>query len=163
MSEFTISATVRIKDHRDPEILDNSIQIISIDKMIDTKLSITEKDKLKKTDLNYSNILNGYVCDKYMILYIKKKWVYIFNSPSKRDVIYYFYNNSDRPDTVNLRGISELFTSSKITFWKNNTEINEKTSEFNDICVYFEVGSGKRSMSELQKILNGYTISFSSS
>ena len=163
MSEFTISATVRIKDHRDPEILDNSIQIISIDKMIDTKLSITEKDKSKKTYLNYSNTLNGYVCDKYMILYIKKKWVYIFNSPSKRDVIYYFYNNNDRHDTVNLRGISELFTSSKITFWKNNTEINEKTSDFRDICDYFEVGSTKRSMSELQKILYGYTISFSSS
>lgn len=163
MSEFTISATVRIKDHRDPEILDNSIQIISIDKMIDTKLSITEKDKLKKTDLNYSNTLNGYVCDKYMILYIKKKWVYIFNSPSKRDVIYYFYNNNDRPDTVNLRGISELFTSSKITFWKNNTEINEKTGDFGDICDYFEVGKTKQSMSELQKILYGYTISFSSS
>ena len=163
MSEFTISATVRIKDHRDPEILDNSIQIISIDKMIDTKLSITEKVKSKKTDLNYSNILNGYVCDKYMILYIKKKWVYIFNSPSKRDVIYYFYNNNDRPDTVNLRGISELFTSSKITFWKNNTEINEKTSDFGDICDYFEVGRSKTRMSDLHAKLIEYTISFSSS
>jgi len=163
MSEFTISATVRIRDHRDPEILDNSIQIISIDKMIDTKLSISDKTKTPKTDLYFSNILNGYVCDKYMILYIKKKWVYIFNSPSKKDVIYYFYNNSDRPDTVNLGGISELFRSSKITFWKNNTEINEKSGEFNDICQYFEVSGGKKTMSELQKILYGYNISFSSS
>ena len=149
MSEVTISAVVRLKNDREPEIVDNSIQVININKIQNANISI------EITSVNYkfiySPILNGYVCDKCMILYIQTKWVFIFscNTKSKQHEIYYCYNNNGSNDKVDINDIQTLFDSSRIVFYNNNVLIDDKNAKFTDICTFF--GSGT-SFSELHKL-----------
>ena len=150
MSEVTISAVVRLKNDREPEIVDNSIQVININKIQNANISI----EINKTNYKfiYSPILNGYVCDKCMILYIQTKWVFVFTcitKSTKQPEIYYCYNNNGSNDKVDINDIQTLFDSSKITFYNNNVLIDERNAKFTDICTFF--GSGA-SFSELYKL-----------
>jgi len=151
MSEITISAVVRLKNDRDPEIVDNSIQVININKIQNANISI----EINKTNYKfiYSSILNGYVCDKCMILYIQTKWVFVFSciTSGKQSDIYYCYNNNGSNDKVDIVDIQSLFRSPKITFYNNNLLIDDKNVKFTDICTFFDIKSC--SFSNLRKIL----------
>ena len=138
MSEITISAVVKLKNDRDPEIVDNSIQVININKIQNANISI-EINKIEYKFI-YSPILNGYVCDKCMILYIQTKWVFIFScniSGTKQPEIYYCYNNNGSNDKVDTNDIIQLFRSAKIAFYNNNVLIDKKNTKFKDICTFF--------------------------
>ena len=147
MTEITISAVVRIADSKYPEIDDNSIQVINIDKIKDKKITI--KDKKKLTTLNYTDLVNGYISEKYMILYIKKKWVYIFSTDKD---LYYFYNSNSSNDKIDISDIQALFRSKTLEFFCNNEKIEEPHSKYDNIKTFFNVPSGEKLHNTLEDI-----------
>jgi hypothetical protein len=159
MTEITISAVVIIKDSREPEILDNSVQVIDINKIQNTNFVI--KFNKKKYNFIYSKILNGYVCNEHMILYIHTKWLYVFSCNTKSsglNELYYCYNNNGKNDKVDINDIEQLFHSSNITFYNNNNKIEHSNPKFIDICTFF---GSKPTFSDLHKIFKSISISLS--